>query len=306
MKLIHYLIIVLMIFVSVLLISEPTVSQTTPGWSDAPTTNVSDLIIPWPYTRTLNRHIDDRDSAYNRYTPKFLGQTQEEQGCILIPVLNQEGATLTRGDVCVWDSTRIVVCDTTKNKKARIEDDLSSTGGWYTALYVVADGTASNDTLNIYGLDSAGVAQAETLAITDGANSYTKSANHWSQIDSVKDVQSAAGWDSYDVNAIMYGAVRASDSASDNFAGIAAGRDSSGTWLNYIIDNTVGYVVTHGIIHATCDGASTALYPGSMLQMAAGGDLVAFSDTTHSFRVVARAMEFLNADNTSIPVFVNP
>jgi hypothetical protein len=306
-KALHYLIIVLILAVSIFLVSEPMVAQTSPGWTDAPTTDIRDRYIPTTWNKSLMRFIDDRDSSYNRYTPKMLGQTLEEQGCVLGVVLNQEGSDLVRGDVCVWDSTRVVVCDTVKNKPGRIEDDLSGRGGWYSMLYVVADGTASDDSLVITGLDEDGAAQSETLVITDGANSYTLSANKWSKVLTVSDAQSSSGWDSYDVCATMYGAIRASDGASDNFAGVVAGYfDTDGDWQDSIPDNNIGFVVTHGVIEAFCDGASTPLYNGSMLQMAAGGDAVAFADTTHSFRVIARALEFLNADNSLIPIFVNP
>ena len=291
--------------VMILALSYGLQAQTTAGWTDDPATTVLEPFWTSAFSPGVLDYVNDRDSVWHERVPIKLGKTLEERGSIYLPVLNVEGSTLERGTVCVYDSTRILVADTTKELNASIQDDLSDYTGLYTAsIVVIGDGTAADDSLWIYGLDADGASQSEVLVITDGANSYTKSANSWTQIDSVKDSQASGGWDSYDVIAYVFGAVRESDGNSYDFAGIVAGRDSSGTWVNHILDNNIGYAIISGVSLATCDGGSTTIYPGTLLAMAAGGDLTPFAHTDSSdvSRPVAMALDFLNADNREIPV----
>lgn len=300
----------LLLVIGVLFYCGTGVSQTTEAWTDDLTSEYDQDIghTWWTWVKPfIENKVAEGDSAAREMSPLILGRTLEEEGRILLAVRNKAGSTLSLGDVAVYDSTRITVCDTTKEKAARIEIDLSDEGGWLN-LYVVADGTASNDTLDIYGLDEDGASQSENLAITDGANSYTRSAYRWTQIDSVSNADYTGGWDSYDVYALAYCGVIAGGGATYDFAGIVAGRDSSGTWVDYIIDNAVGFIAISGVSPAVVDGNSTAVFPGMLLEMAASADLAPFAhtDSLDYKSVVARALEPAFIANETIDVFVNP
>ncbi len=283
-------------------------SQTTEAWTDDLTTAYrQDVAAYWwnDVKSYFNNKIAEGDSATRRMSPEFLGQSIEEEGRILLPIRNKAGSTLALGVSVVWDSTGITICDTLKEKPARILIDLSDEGGWL-GVIAVAAGTASNDTLDIYGLDEDGAAQTENLAITDGAASRTKSAYRWTQIDSVDNSDYTGGWDSYILQGIPYCGVTSAAGATYTFAGVIAGRDSSGTWVDWIIDNGVGYIVIQGVTAAVVDGNSTAVYPGMLLTLANTGDFAPFAhtDSSDTGKPVVRALEAAFVADAVIDVFI--
>ncbi|MDP8227993.1 MAG: hypothetical protein P9M15_00910 [Candidatus Electryoneaceae bacterium] len=281
-------------------------AQTTEGFNDG-YIDVSDPIIPRTFWDGLKEYINDQDSLTNIRTPTFLGNHPDEWGRTLLAVRNKSGGYLHAGDAVKWDTTRVVVGDTTKNKAMRVENDLSAEGGFHWIL-VVGDGTASDDSLLLYGLDEDGDAVAEVLVINDGADGLTKSAYKWTQVDSAEDGQAASGWDSYDVIAIPWCGVTSTSGTTYDFAGVVVGSVASAARIDSVADNGLGYICIYGVTQAYCDGNSTAIWPGDVLTLAAGGDMIpaAKMDSSYAGYTVARALEYQDADNTLTRVFVLP
>lgn len=288
----------------IVLFYDQVEGQTTEGWTDE-FGNTFPMNVSG--ARWIEAYIDEADSAWHTFSPKIMGQTILEWPAEYMPVRNKEGDTLKVGDACVFDTTRIAIADTVKAKPARIENDLTDEGGYHW-IYVVADGTASDDSLWLWGLDEDGTAQAEVLVINDGAASYTKSAYMWTQIDSIKDDQSAQGWDSYDVCGLSFMGVRASDGVDYAFAGIMVGSGwtPTGLSLTYTLDNAVGFICVKGVCQGTIDGNSTNVWPGDQLTTAASGDLAPAAKQDSSYAGYPRitALELIDADNTKGMVLV--
>jgi len=277
--------------------------QTTEGFTDEYEATDEYQIFKFWYD-DFKIYINRQDSLTNLRTPVFLGATLEEWPRVLVPVRNKSGGTLNLGDVCIWDTTEIVVCDTAANETARIEIDLSDEGGWHSIIAGAKTGSASDDSLWIYGLDQDGSAQSEILVITDGdADQHTKSAYRWTQIDSVKDSQAATGWTTYRVRGQPFMGVTTSASASTDFAGVFVGSVASAARTATVADNALGYICVYGVTKAYLDAASTNVWVGDLLEMAAGGDLIAGNTFGE---VVARSMEFQDSDDALTRVFVLP
>ena len=302
----------LLLLIGVFIYSGIGESQTTEAWTDDLTSEYDQDIghTWWTLVKPfIENKVAEGDSAAREMSPLILGRSIEEEGRILFAIRNKSGGTLSLGDAAIYDTTRIGGCDTAATKTARILIDLSDEGGWLNLIANAETGSASDDSLWIYGLDDEGAAQTEIIVITDGdSDTYTLSANRWTQIDSVKDSQAAAGWTTYQVFAVPYCGVTGSAGDTYDFAGIVSGRDSSGTWVDYIIDNAVGFITISGVSPAVVDGNSVKVWTGDLLKLAANSDLVAFAhtDSSDNGKIVARALQPMFSDDGTIDVFVNP
>ncbi len=225
-------------------------------------------------------------------------------GTLLMKTHNKSGTDIVAGDFLVWDNdTTIVVATAVVGyTDATIAASLSTetaNGGKF-SLVTEAMGTVAADTMFIRGLDGNGVRQTLRYALTDGATtkSWAKSGTtryYWTQIDSVS-AEAVDGADSVRVYAYGYATVMQSDGANTDFAGVCHS-DS-------LKDNNVGFVCVYGPIDGVVDAGSNDASPGVLLELASGGDAVV--DTSPSTaQNVARCMEFSNADNQTIRVFVN-
>lgn len=214
----------------------------------------------------INVQDDSVESQSTHAANYYLGFAPATPGAINFPVWNKSGGALAQGDVCVWDSVKIAVtADTAKLKPARLVNTLTAEGGPCYLIACASSGTASNDSLWIYGKDSVGTARTEIVIVVNSAQ-YTRSNYLWTDVDSVEDNQSAGGWSTYIVYAEPYLGVTTSGGAVIRFAGMATGA---------IADNDSGHVANGGagIAWATVDGGSTAIWPGDLLYPAASGDL---------------------------------
>ena len=225
-------------------------------------------------------------------------------GTTLMKVANVSGSALAAGDALVWDLQTVAVTSgdvLAGTANVTVSEDLTteSANGAYFSLVAISDGTAAADTVHIYGSDENGSSQNQRMELTDGSNTTSMIVNgttrlYWSDIDSISfgDVD---GSDSVSVVAYPYSAVMASDGANTDFAGVA---------FEAIADNGVGYAVVHGPVDAVVDAASNAASPGSMVELASGGDFVTDTGATTA-KNGARAMEYSNKDGFKIRVFVD-
>jgi hypothetical protein len=294
----------MLVMVMMLMMIGTAIGQTVEGVTDDPRDIFSyDLGEYW--WGFMQDYIADQDSGYQTFSPQVIGQDPLEWPAIYMPVLNKEADTLVAGDVVVWDTTRIAVADTLKAKPGRIENSLTAEGGYYW-LYVVADGTASNDSLWLYGKDEAGAAQTEIVVITGGATTYTRSAYMWTDVDSAEDNQAAQGWDSWDLCALPWMGVRASDGTSLDIAGVVVGSGwtRDGLSSTEILDNTIGFICVQGVCQAYIDGGTTDAWPGDMLRPTSGGDLIRATDSTYVAYQWIQCLELITADNTKGRVWI--
>ena len=227
--------------------------------------------------------------------------TTESDGVVKVLVRNKTGSSLSAGDVCVWDNTAIEVCAKDADGGAHtIAEDLSSEGGYYTISFV-ATGTVAADTVLVIGTEqSNGASFSANIVLTNGSATTTMATDgsgtiyHWSQIDSINSV-STDGADSLTVNAYGFMTVKACDGANTDVAGVSTAT---------IADNAAGWLAVFGVVEATVDAASNAASPGVLLEGASGGDAVVDAAATAA-KNLGRAMEYSNADNQKIRIFVD-
>ena len=228
--------------------------------------------------------------------------TTESDGVVKVLVRNKTGSSLAAGDVCVWDNTAInVVADASPAAGMTVAEDLSGEGGYYT-LYVTATGTPdAGDSVIVYGTEQTNGAsfRAATLLaaslnsvtmMTDGSGAIYR----FSQVDSVASNQ-VDGPSSVQVDAMGFMTVKACDGANTDVAGVATAT---------IADNATGWLAVFGVVEATVDAASNAASPGVLLEGASGGDAVVDAAATAA-KNLGRAMEYSNADNQKIRIFVD-
>lgn len=223
-------------------------------------------------------------------------------GAILVKFVNNSGSALAAGDWVVHDSTAVVVVDSTDanvgDVSAAIADSLESDAGKF-MLVAKANGTVATDSVIVTGIkDGSTVAVADTLILTDGAESFSMfvdgtSRVYWTKINAVSYL-GVNGALSVQLEAIPYANVKASVGATTSFAGVVT---------EAISDADSGFVCVYGPVDAVVDAATLRAQPGTLLELAANGDAVTDAAATTG-QNVARAMEYSNKDNFKIRVFV--
>ena len=231
-----------------------------------------------------------------------LGATVAVGGRVLMYVTAREA--LAANDVCVWDATTIAVeanWDGTSTTAADLDDDLGSDVGGYHVLYYTTDsGTFASDSIYVRGTEldqgasfDAGVACPDGAHPQNGMIKSTTEPYRWSQVDSIWSV----GFSSMqvDITASPIMSVVKCDGANTDIAGVS---------IATVADEAEGWIVTHGIVLATVDAATTDATPGCLLEGASGGDFVVDAAATTGGNA-ARAVEFSDSDNLAIKVMVD-
>jgi hypothetical protein len=225
-------------------------------------------------------------------------------GRVLIKVQNKSGGALALGDVVVWDVTPVVVVtDAALNATHSIANNLSAEGGWFTLSLALTGTPDGGDEVTITGTSYEGVTSAVVVLPATAApvvavvNTAGTARVHWKTVTAVSANADAVsdGASAMTVNAYAPAGVIACDGANTDIAGVAIGA---------IADNAYGYIVTHGVCLATVDAATTACYPGSLLEGASGGDFVVDAAATAA-KNAARCLEHSTKDNWPILVFID-
>ena len=223
-------------------------------------------------------------------------------GAIQQKVFNVSGSSIPAGDFLVWDAgPAITVVDATEkgytSAQVTIADDLTdetANGGWFSLIASIV-GTADADSIQVWGKDEDGDAQSVTLALTDGATTTTMVLGtagtvrlYWTDIDSVSTEKSNGGsLTNITVTAEGYATVIASDGANTDFAGVA---------IATIADNDVGFICIYGPVDGVVDAATTVGGPGTLLELASGGDAITDAAATTA-KNVGVLLEDSNKDN---------